>query len=175
MRACTQSNPGLGENKMLNRCEFIGNVGREPEIRAMQSGDKVANISIACTEKWRDKSTGDRKERTVWVPVVIWGGMAKIVEQYVRKGSKIYVSGQFEVRKWQDQSGNDRYSTEIVLRPFSGTILLLDGRRDGDGGGSGGDYGGNDGGGGGSGYGAGGRPGGDDPSDEIPFIMEWRI
>lgn len=153
---------------MLNCCEFIGNVGRDPEIRAMQSGDKVANLSIACTEKWRDKSTGERKEKTVWVPVVIWGKMAEIVEKYVQKGSKIYVSGQFETRKWQDQSGQDRYTTEIVLRPYNSKLVLLGGRGDG---GGGYDRRGDDGGySGGSDQGGGGYGGGrQDLDDEIPF------
>lgn len=111
----------------LNRCEFIGNLGRDPEIRTTQSGDKVANLSIAVTEKWRDKQSGERKERTTWVPIVIWGSIAKVAEQHLRKGSKVYVAGKFEVRKWQDQSGQDRYSTEVVLQGFGSTLVMLDG------------------------------------------------
>lgn len=112
---------------MLNRCEFIGNLGRDPEIRTTQAGEKVANMSLAVTEKWKDKS-GERQERTTWVPVVAWGKVAEIAEQYLHKGSKIFVAGQFTVRKWQDQQGNDRYSTEVVLRPFRGELVMLDGK-----------------------------------------------
>ena len=112
---------------MLNQCSFIGNLGADPEIRTTQSGDKVANLRLAVSEKWRDKSSGERKERTTWVPVTIFGNLAGIAEQYCRKGSKIYISGAFDVRKWQDQSGNDRYSTEVVLRPYKGDLVMLDG------------------------------------------------
>lgn len=150
---------------MLNHCEFIGRVGKDPEIRSMQSGDKVANLSIACSETWKDKQTGERKERTTWVPVVVWGNLAGIVDQYVKKGSKIYVAGKFQVRKWQDQSGADRYSTEIVLQGFDAKLILLDGRRDDDGGQGGGSR--DDGPRGGSQpQGGGGR---NDIDDEIPF------
>lgn len=150
---------------MLNHCEFIGNVGRDPEIRSMQNGDKVANLSIAVSETWRDKSSGERKEKTTWVPVVVWGNLAGIVEQYVSKGSKIYVSGKFQTRKWQDQSGADRYSTEIVLQGYDAKLILLGGRRNDDdeedrGSGSGGS----------SGAGTGGHA----MDDEIPFSPEWR-
>lgn len=150
---------------MLNHCEFIGNVGRDPEIRSMQNGDKVANLSIAVSETWRDKSSGERKEKTTWVPVVVWGNLAGIVEQYVSKGSKIYVSGKFQTRKWQDKSGADRYSTEIVLQGYDAKLILLGGRRNDDdeedrGSGSGGS----------SGAGAGGHA----MDDEIPFSPEWR-
>jgi single-strand DNA-binding protein len=175
----------------LNRCEFIGNLGRDPEVRALQNGDSVANFSIAVTEKWRDKASGERKERTTWVPIVAWGPLAKVVEQYLRKGSKVYVAGAFETRKWQDQNGNDRYTTEIVLRGFDAKLEMLGGRDEGNGGGrsGGGDdrgaRGGYDqspegysGGGakpsGGSGYGGGGRPSSNDIDDEIPFAPEWR-
>jgi single-strand DNA-binding protein len=143
---------------MLNQCNFIGNVGRDPEIRTMQNGDKVANLSIADSETWRDKQSGERKEKTTWVPVVVWGNLAGIVEQYVSKGSKIMVSGKFQVRKWQDQSGNDRYSTEIVLQGYDAKLILLSNRRDD------GDEGGRSESGGGQG--GGGRS---DMDDEIPF------
>lgn len=116
---------------MLNRCEFIGNVGRDPEIRTTQNGDKVASLSIACTEKWKDRDTGERREKTVWVPISVWGGVVEVVERYVKKGSRIYVAGQFETRKWQDQSGQDRYSTEIVLQGFNATLKLLGDPRSG--------------------------------------------
>lgn len=116
---------------MLNQCDFIGNLGKDPEIRTLQNGDKVANFSIACTEKWKDKNSGEVKERTTWVPVVVWGALAGVVDRFIRKGSKVFVSGKFTVRKWQDQSGNDRYSTEIVLQGFDAKLIMLDGRRDG--------------------------------------------
>ena len=170
----------------LNRCEFIGNLGRDPEVRALSTGDKVANFSIAVTEKWKDKASGERKERTTWVPIVAWGPLANIAEQYLRKGTKVYIAGAFETRKWQDQNGNDRYSTEIVLRGFDAKMEMLGGRDDGTGGGrsSGGDDrgsrgsydqspeghngGGNRSSGGGNGGGA--RGGArDDIDDEIPF------
>lgn len=148
---------------MLNDCNFIGNVGRDPEIRTMQNGDKVANLSIAVTKAWRDKASGERKEQTTWVPLVVWGNLAGIVEQYVSKGSKIFVSGEFRTRKWQDQSGADRYSTEIVLQGFDAKLVLLSSRRDdGEGGQGGGDTGGQS-----QGGGAGGGAG--DIDDEIPF------
>lgn len=114
---------------MLNTCQFIGRVGKDPEIRTIQSGGKVANLSIACSERWKDKATGEKKEKTTWVPVVIWGNLAEIVEEYVSKGSKIYVSGKFSVRKWQDKDGNDRYATEIVLQGYDAKLILLDGAR----------------------------------------------
>lgn len=161
---------------MLNRCEFIGNVGRDPEIRTFQSGDKVANLSLAVSEKWKDKSTGERREKTTWVPVAVFGPLANVVEQYVSKGSKLYVAGQFETRKWQDQSGADRYMTEIVLRGYGAALVMLDSASGG--GRSGGDSGGRD-----DGYGSpkggddggyGGVGGGPDLDDEIPFGPEWR-
>jgi single-strand DNA-binding protein len=121
----------------VNKVILIGNLGRDPEVRSFQNGGKVCNLRIATSENWRDKATGEKKERTEWHSVAIFSEpLAKIAEQYLRKGSKVYIEGQLETRKWQDQSGADRYSTEVVLRPFSGTLTLLDGR--GDGGGSGG-------------------------------------
>ena len=120
---------------MLNRCEFIGNLGKDPDIRALQNGDKVANFSIAVTEKWRDKTSGEDREKTEWIPVVVWGGVVKVVEQYLKKGSKVFVAGKFTNRKWQDKNGNDRYSTEVVLQGFNATLVMLDGRRAGDQGG----------------------------------------
>lgn len=164
----------------VNKCIIVGNLGRDPEVRSFANGGKVCNLRIATSESWRDRNTGERKERTEWHSVAIHAeGLVGIADKYLHKGSKVYVEGQLETRKWQDQSGQDRYTTEIVLRPYNGTLTLLDGRRDGDGSGSsggdrGGEYGGGSG--GGAGYGAGGRPGGSSiDDDEIPFFMEWRI
>ena len=111
----------------VNKVIIVGNLGRDPEIRTFQSGGRVANLTIATSESWKDKATGERKERTEWHRVVIFNEhLVKIVESYVKKGSKIYIEGQLETRKWQDQSGQDRYATEIVLRPFNGSLTLLD-------------------------------------------------
>ena len=117
----------------LNKVMLIGNVGKDPEIRTMNSGGKVANISIATSEKWTDKHTGEKREKTEWHRIVIFNeGLVTLVEKYVRKGNKIYIEGSIETRKWQDQSGQDRYSTEIVLKAFNGKIVLLSNRNDGD-------------------------------------------
>lgn len=167
----------------VNKVILVGNLGRDPEVRSFQNGGKVCNLRIATSETWRDRSSGERKERTEWHSVAIFNeNLAKIAEQYLRKGSKVYIEGQLETRKWQDQSGQDRYSTEVVLRQFRGEMQLLDGR--GEGGGSGGAssggydegpaYGGGGGGGyggdrGGSGGGAGGGGRSSDFDDEIPF------
>ncbi|MEX1233387.1 MAG: single-stranded DNA-binding protein [Roseovarius sp.] len=169
----------------VNKVIIIGNLGRDPEVRTFQNGGKVCNLRIATSEQWKDKSTGERRERTEWHSVAIFSEpLARIAEQYLKKGSKVYIEGQLETRKWQDQSGQDRYSTEVVLRPYSSTLTMLDGRGEGGGGGSaGGGYGGGGGdyGGGGGGYGgpddrggsSGGGGGGSAPSrdfdDEIPF------
>lgn len=125
----------------LNKVQLIGHLGADPEIRSFQSGDKVANLRVATSETWKDKNTGEKKEATEWHSVAIFGdGLVGIVERYTRKGSKVYLEGQLRTRKWQDQSGNDRYTTEIVLRPFAGSLILLDGaqRDGGQGGGQGG-------------------------------------
>lgn len=115
----------------VNKVILVGRLGRDPECRSFSNGGKVVNLRIATTETWRDKNTGERKERTEWNSVSIQNeGIAKVAEQYLKKGSKVYVEGQLETRKWQDQSGQDRYSTEVVLRPYNGTLKLLDGRRD---------------------------------------------
>ena len=115
---------------MLNRCEFIGNLGADPEIRTTQAGKKIANLRIAVSEKWKTRE-GERREKTTWVPVVIFSeGLVRVAEQYLRKGSKVYVAGKFEVRKWQDQSGNDRYSTEVTLQGYDATLVMLDGKPD---------------------------------------------
>ncbi len=175
----------------VNKVIIVGNLGRDPEVRSFQNGGKVVNLRIATSETWRDKSSGERKERTEWHSVAIFNeNIAKVAEQYLKKGSKVYVEGQLETRKWQDQSGQDRYTTEVVIRPYRGELTLLDGRDGGGGGGGagGGDYGGGGyddyqgggaSGGGGGGYqgggarsgGGGGAPAGgrSDMDDEIPF------
>jgi single-strand DNA-binding protein len=159
----------------VNKVILIGNLGRDPEVRSFQNGGKVCNLRIATSETWRDRNTGERKERTEWHSVAIFQeGLVKVAEQYLRKGSKVYIEGQLQTRKWQDQSGQDRYSTEVVLQGFNGTLVMLDGR---DGGGSGGGgYGGgyedDRGGGYGGGSGGGQQGGGGGRADrdaEIPF------
>ena len=127
----------------VNKVILIGNLGRDPEVRTFQNGSKVCNLRIATSETWRDKSSGERKERTEWHSVAIFSEpLAKVAEQYLRKGSKVYLEGQLETRKWQDQSGNDKYSTEVVLRPYNSTLTMLDGRSNDDSGGGYGDSGG---------------------------------
>ena len=176
----------------VNKVILIGNLGRDPEVRAFQNGGKVVNLNIATSESWRDKASGERKERTEWHRVSILSEpLAKIAEQYLKKGSKVYIEGQLETRKWQDQSGVEKYTTEVVLRPFSGNLTLLDGRDGGgsgggsaggyeergggddyQGGGSSGGYGGGARGGSSGGSGSGGSGGGggrSDMDDEIPF------
>ena len=110
----------------LNRATLIGNLGRDPEIRSTQTGDKVASLSLATAESWKDRNSGERRERTEWHRVVVWGNLAEIAERYLRKGSKVMIEGQIQTRKWSDQSGQDRYTTEIVVRGFDGKILMLD-------------------------------------------------
>ena len=117
---------------MLNSCSFIGHLGKDPECKDLQNGGKVANLSIACTEKWKAQD-GSKQERTTWVPIVVWGPLADVCRNYLRKGSKIYVSGKFSVRKWSDQSGQDRYSTEIVLQGPQAQLVMLDGKPQGGG------------------------------------------
>ncbi|MGL4235901.1 single-stranded DNA-binding protein [Tabrizicola sp.] len=166
----------------VNKVIIVGNLGRDPEVRSFPNGGKVVNLRIATSETWRDKQTGERKERTEWHSVAIFNeALGKIAEQYLRKGSTVYIEGQLETRKWQDQSGADRYTTEIVLRQFRGELTLLGGRDGGSGGGGGGyddrggyDEGGQSGGGsqggrGGSGGGSGGGGSRSDMDDEIPF------
>lgn len=144
---------------MLNQCQFIGNLGADPEVRQTQAGKPVVNLRLAVSKRWRDQN-GERQERTTWVPIVIFSeGLCKVAESYLRKGSKIYVSGEFAVRKWQDKDGNDRYSTEVVLQGFNSTLTMLDGRRDGDDGSQSQD----------SGSGSQGSFGGGDMDSEIPF------
>jgi single-strand DNA-binding protein len=113
----------------VNRVMLIGHLGRDPETRTFANGNKVVNLRLATSETWKDKASGERKERTEWHQVAIFNdGIAGVAEKYLRKGSKVYIEGQLETRKWQDQSGADRYSTEIVLRAYGGTLALLDGR-----------------------------------------------
>lgn len=121
----------------VNKVILVGNLGRDPEVRTFQNGGKVCNLRVATSENWKDRNTGERRERTEWHSVAIFSEpLARIAEQYLRKGSKVYLEGQLETRKWQDQSGQDRYSTEVVLRPYKGELTLLDGRGDNAGGGS---------------------------------------
>jgi single-strand DNA-binding protein len=170
----------------VNKVILIGNLGRDPEVRSFQNGGKVCNLRIATSETWKDKNTGERREKTEWHSVAVFQeGLVRIAEQYLRKGSKVYIEGQLQTRKWQDQSGQDKYSTEVVLQGYGGTLTMLDGR-DGGGGGasSGGDFGGGSGydsghdsgySGSGSGGGGGGAQGESSPApsrdldDEIPF------
>lgn len=113
----------------VNKVIIIGNLGRDPEIRSFANGGKVANLRIATSETWKDKQTGERKERTEWHSVAIHNeALVRIAEQYLTKGSTVYIEGQLETRKWQDQSGQDKYSTEVVLRPYNGTLTFLGGR-----------------------------------------------
>jgi len=125
----------------VNKVILVGNVGADPEIRRTQDGRPIANLRIATSETWRDRNSGERREKTEWHNVVVFNeGLCKVVEQYVKKGAKLYVEGQLQTRKWQDQSGNDRYTTEVVLQGFNSTLTMLDGR--GEGGGDRGGYGG---------------------------------
>ena len=156
----------------VNKVILIGNLGADPEVRTFQNGGKVANIRIATSETWKDRNTGERREKTEWHSVAIFNeGLVKVAEQYLKKGAKVYIEGKLITRKWQDQSGNDRYSTEVVLQGYDGTLTMLDGRKDG--GGTGGNTDG-----GGYGYGAGESNGSGqqengggygDMDDEIPF------
>jgi len=113
----------------INKVILVGNLGRDPEIRRTQDGRPIANLRIATSETWRDKNSGERREKTEWHSVVIFNeGLCKVAEQYLRKGSKVYIEGQLQTRKWQDQQGQDRYSTEVVLQGFNGNLTMLDGR-----------------------------------------------
>jgi single-strand DNA-binding protein len=118
----------------VNKVILIGNLGRDPEVRRLPSGDPVVNLRIATSESWRDKQSGERKERTEWHNVVIFNEqLAKVAEQYLRKGSKVYIEGQLQTRKWQDQSGADKYTTEVVLQRYRGELTMLDGKGEGGG------------------------------------------
>jgi single-strand DNA-binding protein len=167
----------------VNKVILIGNLGRDPEIRTTQDGTRVANLSIATSENWRDKNSGERKEKTEWHRVVIFNDrLVEVVERYLKKGATVYIEGQLQTRKWTDQSGAEKYTTEVVLQKYRGELTMLGGRGDGGGmssgepdagygNGGGGGYGGGSGGGGGYGGGSsggGGRSGGD-LDDDIPF------
>ena len=123
----------------VNKVILVGNVGADPEIRRTQDGRPIANLRIATSETWRDRNSGERREKTEWHTVVVFNeGLCKVVEQYVKKGAKLYIEGQLQTRKWQDQQGQDRYSTEVVLQGFGSTLTMLDGRGEGGGASSGG-------------------------------------
>jgi single-strand DNA-binding protein len=145
----------------VNKVILVGNLGKDPEVRRMTSGEPVVNLSIATSESWRDKSSGERKEKTEWHRVVIFNkNLAEVAEKYLRKGAKVYVEGQLQTRKWTDKDGAEKYSTEVVLQNFRGELTMLDGRNGGEGGGGGG------------GRGAGEAPASfqrDELDDEIPF------
>lgn len=174
----------------LNKVMLIGNLGADPEVRSFQNGGKVCNLRIATTESWKDRNSGEKQERTEWHTVAIFNeGLAGVAERFLKKGSKVYIEGQLQTRKWQDQNGNDRYSTEVVLRGPNSVMTMLDGAGGGGGGmgggggrsgggsyggggGGGWDQGGGSSGGGGGGFGGGGAPAGggyDDLDDDIPF------
>lgn len=175
----------------VNKVILVGNLGRDPEIRFMQSGDKVVNLAVATSERWTDRQSGERREKTEWHRVVVFDqNIADVAEKYLKKGSKVYLEGQLQTRKWTDQSGVEKYTTEVVLQRFRGTLTMLSGRGEEGGGGfggGGGDYGQDDGygsgpaggqsyGGGGGGGGQQSRSGGGGPAndpmdldDDIPF------
>ena len=171
----------------VNKVILVGNLGRDPEIRSMQSGEEIAQLSLATSETWRDKASGERKERTEWHRVVIFNeNLVKVAKSYLKKGSKVYIEGSLQTRKWTDKDGAEKYTTEVVLQRFRGELTMLDGREGGGGGGGsygggGDDYGssGSQGGGSGGSYGGGGgrssgggggsAPRRDDMDDEIPF------
>jgi len=162
----------------LNKVMLIGNLGKDPEVRTFQNGGKVCNFSLATSESWKDRNSGERQERTEWHNVAIFNeGLAGVAERFLKKGSKVYIEGQLQTRKWQDQNGQDRYTTEVVLRGPNSVMTMLDGAPGGGGGGGyqrsgGGDQGGGWNQGGGSSGGSGGSGGGsnyDDLDDDIPF------
>jgi single-strand DNA-binding protein len=148
----------------VNKVILVGNLGKDPEVRRMTSGEPVVNLSLATSESWRDKASGERKEKTEWHRVVIFNkNLAEVAEKYLRKGSKVYVEGQLQTRKWTDKDGAEKYSTEVVLQNFRGELTMLDGRNGGEGGG--GNFGGGR-------SGAGEAPASfqrDEMDDEIPF------
>jgi single-strand DNA-binding protein len=169
----------------VNKVILVGNLGADPEIRRLNSGDPVVNLRIATSETWRDRNSGERQERTEWHRVVIFNdNLAKVAEQYLKKGMKVYIEGQLQTRKWQDQSGQEKYSTEVVLQKFRGELQMLDARGQGEGGqvsyggdrgsdfgqsGAGGDYDRGSGGGGNRGGGSGGGGFSRELDDDIPF------
>lgn len=147
----------------VNKVIIVGNLGRDPEVRSTRDGGKIVNLSVATSETWKDRNTGERKDRTEWHRCVIFNEqLAKVAEQYLRKGSTIYLEGQLQTRKWTDKSGAEKYTTEIVLQRYRGELTMLGGRADGDAGGSAGDYRAQT-------SGGGGGPAPDDLDDEIPF------
>ena len=155
----------------VNKVILIGNLGRDPEVKTMSNGGRLANLSVATSERWKDRNSGEPREKTEWHRVVIFDDrLVDVAEKFLKKGAKVYLEGQLQTRKWQDQSGADRYSTEVVLQRFRSQLTMLDGRGEG---GGGGDYGGGAGGGGGGGGDGGGGydpgPSGGDLDDEIPF------
>ncbi len=166
----------------VNKVILIGNLGADPDIKRTQDGRPIANLSIATSDSWKDKNTGERREKTEWHRVVVFNeGLCRVIENYVKKGSKVYIEGQLQTRKWQDNEGKDRWSTEVVLQNYNGVLTMLDGRNDNQGGGGGYDQGGGNFGqsgssGGGQGQMGGGNqgggfggPSGGDIDDEIPF------
>lgn len=155
----------------VNKVILVGNLGADPEVRRLGSGEPVVNLSVATSESWRDKQSGERRERTEWHRVVIFNEqLARVAEQYLKKGMKVYIEGQLQTRSWEDQTGQKRYTTEVVLQRFRGELQMLDGRGEGGGGGSGGGFGGRSGGDfGQSGPASGGGDFSRDLDDEIPF------
>ncbi len=153
----------------VNKVILVGNLGRDPEARQMQDGNPVVNLSLATSESWKDKNTGERREKTEWHRVVIFNErLADVAQKFLKKGSKIYIEGQLQTRKWTDQSGVEKYSTEVVLQRFRGELQMLDSRGEGGGGyGGGGDF--NQDSGGGPGGGGGGALSGGGLDDDIPF------
>ena len=153
----------------INKIILIGNLGSDPDIKRTQDGRPIANLSIATSESWKDKNTGERKEKTEWHRVVIFNeGLCKIAESYLKKGSKVYIEGQLQTRKWQNKDGNDQYSTEVVLQGFNGNLTMLDGKSEGGSQGNS-DFGKS------QNQGFGGPNSGGDLDDEIPFSAEWRV
>jgi len=168
----------------VNKVILVGNLGRDPEVRTTSNGGKVVQLSIATSERWRDRATGEQREKTEWHRVVIFNErLADVAERYLQRGRQVYIEGQLQTRKWQDQEGNDKYTTEVVLGQYRGELQMIGSRGDGGGGGGGGDFGGGNGGSGGGGggsfgggssggtssFGDSGSGGGGDFDDDIPF------
>jgi single-strand DNA-binding protein len=152
---------------MLNQCQFIGNLGADPEVKSFANGGKICNLRLAVTEKWKAKDTGEQKERTEWVSVTLNSdGLVSVADRFLRKGSKVYVSGKMATRKWQDQSGNDRYSTEVIVGGFDGKLVMLDGAKAGEQSGGGNSFAGGNAQRQSSGFGGGFA---DDLDDDVPF------
>ena len=154
----------------VNKVILLGNLGSNPDIKRTQDGRPIANLSIATSDRWKDKNTGERREKTEWHRVVVFNeGLCRVIENYVKKGSKVYIEGQLQTRKWQDNEGKDRWSTEVVLQNYNGVLVMLDGKSDGQTqGSSSGSYQEQSGGSSGASFGG-------DINDEIPFEMEWRV